>query len=404
MSNNPDEIITVQIIPDSEVVQLGTPAPTKDNDVTKGLIGKARESSMTKISTSGPVAGQIQARRSGSATNVIRKENGEIQVERKNTDLTIAVQKRLSQSSMPNIFPVKESTAPPLLSAEDALERTGGKGAAGAFTEHMFPLEVLSEKYHCNINFDEPAKSGGLTSSKAADLMKEYGPNVLTPPPRVPLWLLFLLQFANLLIILLLIVAIISLILFAVDPTQLYQLYLGVLLLIVIFVTCYETFSQEAKADSLMEKFRALVPAQAAVIRDGTMSMIDASEIVIGDIIRLKSGDKIPADCRIILNQSMKVDQSMITGESEPVDSSTVAKDPNALEAKNIIFNGSLVVDGGCYAVAIRTGDGTLIGTMVELTGDVGKSASTLKADLDYFVKILTVFALIQAAAVFIVG
>ena len=94
----------------------------------------------------------------------------------------------------------------------------------------------------------------------------------------------------------------------------------------------------------------------------------------------------------------------MITGESEPVDSCVVAADPNALEAKNIIFNGSLVVDGGCLAVAIRTGDATLIGTMVELTGDVGKSASTLKNDIDYFVKIVTVFALVQAAIIFIVG
>jgi P-type E1-E2 ATPase len=78
--------------------------------------------------------------------------------------------------------------------------------------------------------------------------------------------------------------------------------------------------------------------------------------IVPGDIIRLKSGDKIPADCRIIYNQSLKVDQAMITGESEPVDSTVIAASHEALEAKNIIFNGSLCVDGGCFAVAIRTG------------------------------------------------
>ena len=94
----------------------------------------------------------------------------------------------------------------------------------------------------------------------------------------------------------------------------------------------------------------------------------------------------------------------MITGESEPVDNQVNAHDPNALEAKNIIFNGSLVVDGGCYAVVIRTGDATLIGTLVEMTGDVGKAASTLKVDIEHFVKVLTVFALIQAASVFIVG
>lgn len=72
------------------------------------------------------------------------------------------------------------------------------------------------------------------------------------------------------------------------------------------------------------------------------------------------------------------MDQSMLTGESEPVDSSVTMCDPNPLEAKIIIFRGSLVVDGGCLAVVIRTGDDTLIGSMVELTGDVGKSESTL--------------------------
>ena len=93
----------------------------------------------------------------------------------------------------------------------------------------------------------------------------------------------------------------------------------------------------------------------------------------------------------MVHNLSMKVDQAMITGESEPVESSVVASDVKALEARNIVFNGSLVVDGGALVVAIRTGDATLIGTMVELTGDTGKSQSTLKADIEYFVKVCLV-------------
>jgi sodium/potassium-transporting ATPase subunit alpha len=74
-----------------------------------------------------------------------------------------------------------------------------------------------------------------------------------------------------------------------------------------VVITCYETFSQEAKSDSLMEKFRAMVPAQASVIRDGVMKPVDATQVVIGDLIRLKAGDKVPADCRIVQNMSMKV-------------------------------------------------------------------------------------------------
>ncbi len=219
----------------------------------------------------------------------------------------IAVQKRLSTSSLPSIFPVPVNNATPLINAEDALERTGGKGAAGAFSEHMHPLEVIAGNYSTHIDIQDPTKSRGLTSAKAAEVLEEFGPNALTPPPRIPHWLLFLLQFTNLLMVLLLITATLCIILFLVDMSVYTNLYLGVLLFVVVFITCYETYHQEAKSDSLMEKFRAMVPEQASVIRDGTMRPLNAAEIVIGDIIRLKSGDKVPADCRVIHNMSMKV-------------------------------------------------------------------------------------------------
>jgi len=292
----------------------------------------------------------------------------------------------------------------PIMNAEDALERKGGKGAAGAFKEHMYPLDVLAEKYETHIDVEDPNKSQGLGSQKAAELLERYGPNVLTPPPSIPKWLLFLLQFTNLLMVLLEITAGATFIVWLVDRSTWPNLYIAVLLTVVIVLTCYEMFSQESKGDALTEKFRALVPEQASVVRDGVLKPLPAAEIVVGDLLRLKLGDKIPADCRVISNSGMKADQSMITGEADPVEILVHAADPNALEARNIVFNGSLVVDGGCLAVAIRTGDDTLIGAMVGLTADTGKTKGTLAADIDYFVKILAVFALVQAAVVFAVG
>ena len=97
------------------------------------------------------------------------------------------------------------------------------------------------------------------------------------------------------------------LILFFIDVSDLTNLYIAVLLYVVVVLTCYETFSQQAKSDSLMEKFRAMVPETASVTRGGVLKAISATDLVIGDIIRLKSGDKIPADCRVIYNQGMKV-------------------------------------------------------------------------------------------------
>ena len=200
------------------------------------------------------------------------------------------------------------------------------------------------------------------------------------------------------------IIATASLIIFFTDFSLRVNLYIGVLLWIVILSTCFGTFSQESKSDELMEKFRAMVPEDASVIRDGQQKNCHASDIVPGDLIRLRAGDKVPADCRIIYNEGLLIDQSMITGESNPVRVRLDAADPNILEAKNCIFSGSLVVEGGAIALAIRTGDATLIGGMVELTADTNKGQSTLKADIRQFVTVLTIVALCQAAIVFIVG
>lgn len=349
----------------------------------------------------------ISARRSGSNAAIIRDAQGNITLERRQSgqDVLIAAHRRVSNSSMPSIIPAPEAPpAPPMLGAADALDRTGGKGPGGAYSEHLWSLEDIALKMGVDINAAEPQKSKGLTTARAKQLIDELGPNVLTPPPRVPLWMLFLLQFTNYFMILLMVAGVACFIIYAVEPSNPFNMYLGVLLFFVVIATCYQTFAQEAKSDELMAKFRNLVPENASVIRDGLTVPVGASEIVPGDIIRIKSGDKIPADCRVISNQSLKVDQSMITGESEPIEVGVIAADVNSLEARNIIFNGSLAVDGACLAVAIRTGDSTLIGTMVELTGDTGKSQSTLKADIEYFVKFLTLFALFQAIIIFIVG
>ena len=358
------------------------------------------------IELEGPQA-QIHTRRNGSAASLVKKD-GVLTVERRDsngTDLMVAIQRRISESSLPSVIPIPAlKTDLPFRKAEDVLAQQGGVGAGGAYKEHMFPLDLISSTFQTHIDPDDPSKSLGLSSSQAEQILAKFGPNVLTPPPKVPLWIVFLLQFTNLLMVLLMITGALCIVLFIVNTSVLVNLYLGLLLFVVVFVTCYETFSAEAKSDQLMEKFRNLVPASATLIRDGQLRSVSATEIVVGDLIRLKSGDKIPADCRIIYNQSLKVDQAMLTGESEAVESTVDAADPNALEARNIIFNGSLVVDGSCIACAIRTGDATLIGTMVEMTSDVGKSSSTLKADIEYFVKVLTIFALLQSALVFIVG
>lgn len=236
--------------------------------------------------------------------NIANNENsksGEVKVDRFASTLNILLTnvKRFSSSKISS-----------LVGFEDVKRRSlEGEKTKREFTEHMLPIEVLADKFLTQIDFADPTKSKGLPSKKAADLLASMGPNVLTPPPKVPLWLIFLLQFTNLLMVLLMITGLLCIILYIIagDPAN---LYIGVLLFIVVLVTCVETFHSEVKSDSLMEQFRALVPESAAVIRDGVLQPLDSTQLVIGDIIRLKAGDKVPADCRVIFNESMKVSSS----------------------------------------------------------------------------------------------
>lgn len=385
-------------IPATEMASVVDPKATSDQ--------QPKTTAATTTATTQPT---VTAYRRTSNSKLVTQPDGSVRVERRNSDvadIAIALKRRISASSLPSILPGMDNSTPaePMLGAEQTLEKLGGKGAGGAYSEHLYPLEVLAAKLDTHLDLEDPNNSKGLTNAKASANLEQFGLNVLTPPPSLPGWLLFLLQFTNLLMVLLEVTATACLVIWIVDRSVMANLYIAVLLYIVIIATCYECYEQESKSAGLMDKFRSLIPQEASVIREGELKPISASHLTVGDVIRLKSGDKVPADCRVIVNQGMKADQSMITGENEPVEVQVIAADPHALEAKNIIFNGSLVVDGGCIAVVIRTGDNTLIGSMVELTGDTTSANSTLKADIEYFVKMLALFALIQSVLVFVVG
>jgi len=272
------------------------------------------------------------------------------------------------------------------------------------YHEHLWSREILREHYvKSNISLSDVSQSAGLSSEDATKLLEEYGHNVLTPPPRVPHIMLFLLQFCNLFMVLLMIAGILCLILYGVGSGD-SNLYIGVLLWVVVIATCYETYYQEATADELMNKFRLLIPQSADAIRNGTRCTMSVENLVPGDIISLCSGQKVPADCRVLYSCDLKVDQSMLTGESEPVELQDSPADIDAISSRCLVFNGSLVVEGNGYALCIRTGDMTLIGKMVELTGTAQVKQSTLKGDIQEFVKFVCIIALCQAVVIFVIG
>jgi sodium/potassium-transporting ATPase subunit alpha len=279
-------------------------------------------------------------------------------------DVYVEVLRRGSwHSSIPSILPSAPMVPDPALEISLTLDDfRQGAPTQEEYTEHMMDAGELAAALGTRFDMDNPMDSAGLEKDEVTEAREAHGPNVLTPPARLPLWALFLLQFLNLFMLLLLTASLLAFIAYAIDPSDLSNLYLGVLLLIVVVATCYETFAQEAKSEELMESFRKLVSERAYVHRGGLLIQVGSEELVRGDILQLKTGDKVPVDARIVFHRGLKLDQSLVTGESEAVEGSVEARSENPLEAGNLVFRGSLVVDGSCLAITIRTGDGTLMG------------------------------------------
>lgn len=134
------------------------------------------------------------------------------------------------------------------------------------------------------------------------------------------------------------------------------------------------------------------------------MSAIDAADVVPGDLVVLRLGDKVPADCRIIKCVDMKVDNSSITGESEAQERTLHSEVPNILEATNMAFSGTTIVSGEGYGIVVRTGDHSVLGKIANLTMTSTKRVSQLNIETDVFVKRTALVAFITALVFFIFG
>ena len=272
------------------------------------------------------------------------------------------------------------------------------------YNEHLMTVKALGEAYSTDINARDVSKSLGLSRSQAKSLLGKFGRNKLTPPAKLPLWCLFLLQFTSLYNILLLIAAFLSLIGYVIPPLDLVDLYIAVLLLMSVTITALVDCRQEAKSDEVMKSFLSTVPEAVAVVREGQLFSVDAEELVLGDVIRLNVGDRVPADCRIIENADLQVDQSILTGESDVVICSLEPSKDDPVEAGNIVFKGCLVLSGSCVALVIRTGDTTLIGCVTQTASSAEKKVKSLRTDVDAVVRSISKVSLLWALVIFIVG
>ncbi|GFN73912.1 sodium/potassium-transporting ATPase subunit alpha [Plakobranchus ocellatus] len=232
--------------------------------------------------------------------------------------------------------------------------------------EHMITIEELCARY------DIESIDQGLTSEQAKEHLTRYGKNQLTPPKTTPMWVKFLrTMFTGFALLLWLGSALCFLAYFIslleTEKGETDNLGLGLVLMAVVIITGLFTFYQESKSSSIMESFKHLVPQNAVVIRNGEVQNIDTKEIVVGDIVKVKFGDAVPADLRIIESHGFKVDNSSLTGESEPQSRSSEYTHKNPLETKNLAFFSTNAVEGTATGICILTGDRTVMGRIAGL-------------------------------------
>jgi len=201
---------------------------------------------------------------------------------------------------------------------------------------HKAPLDELCKRFNTNIE-------RGLTVEAAKAGNEKYGLNALTPPPKTPEWVKFCKNMFSGFAMLLWVGAILCFVAYSIQASAFEEppddnLYLGIVLTAVVTVTGVFSYYQESKSDKIMESFKNLVPQFALVRRGGEKLNIKAEELTIGDIVEVKFGDRIPADIRVIDAKAFKVDNSSLTGESEPQSRSAEMTHENPLETKNLAF------------------------------------------------------------------
>ncbi|XP_023103617.2 sodium/potassium-transporting ATPase subunit alpha-4 isoform X3 [Felis catus] len=244
--------------------------------------------------------------------------------------------------------------------------------------DHKLTLEELSTKYSVDL-------TKGLSPKKAQEILNRDGPNVLTPPPTVSEWVKFCKQLFGGFSIL---------------------LWMGAILCFVAYgiqMHFKEDLSRdnEAKSSKIMESFKNMVPQQALVIRDGEKIQINVENVVVGDLVEVKGGDRIPADLRLISAQGCKVDNSSLTGESEPQSRSPDFSHENPLETRNICFFSTNCVEGTARGVVIATGDSTVMGRIASLTSGLEMGKTPIAVEIERFIHLITAVAVFLGVSFF---
>lgn len=244
----------------------------------------------------------------------------------------------------------------------------------------------------------------GLTQEQINERLAQYGLNELKQKKKKSLFVKFLEQFKDFMIIILIIAAIVS---GAISIAQGESITDSIIILIVVIVNAIIGVAQEAKAEKSLEALQKLSEHEAKVLRNGSILVVPASDLVPGDIVILDTGDYVPADLRIIEAINLKSQEASLTGESVPVEkqASKIENEEVPIGDRiNMLFSSSLITYGRGKAIVVETGMNTEVGKIADMLSAEEDRKTPLQIKLDSLGKTLGIVALIICAVIFIAG
>lgn len=243
----------------------------------------------------------------------------------------------------------------------------------------------------------------GLDSKETKKRINDYGQNIIINKKKMPWILRFLKQFNDTMIIILLVVA---LLLYFYGYFYSHEYTDTIVILFVVFINAIVGFIQEEKATLVLRDLKKYETRTCKVKRDDKIIVINTKELVPGDIIYLESGETIPADIRILSCESLKVDESALTGESVPVQKSSDALKGNLIiqEQKNMLFLGTNITNGKCTGIVVSTGKNTEIGKIALSLNEVDRIETPLQLKIKELSKKITFIVFIILIFIFILA
>ncbi|MEU4659147.1 HAD-IC family P-type ATPase [Streptomyces sp. NPDC023723] len=263
---------------------------------------------------------------------------------------------------------------------------------AGQQTEETAPLDAHRQdpvRVAARLGVDPTA---GLSTRQVAERAADHGPNRLAEPARRPEWLKFLDQFRNWLIGILIAAAVVA--------GAIGDIKDAVVITVVLQINAVLGYLQERRAERSLEALRRMLVPTARVRRDGTEQMVPAQSLVPGDVVLLEAGDRVPADGRLTVAESVEVAEAALTGESQPVAKSTAVTGPVPLaERTGMLFMNTALTRGRAEMIVTATGMRTELGSIAEALRTGSEPASPLQIQLDSLGRRLALLSGVAVAA-----